>query len=50
MNGVGLGRVNCVGRKDDQNKDQRVYPCVFERGLFPFSQEGACFPALRMWA
>jgi hypothetical protein len=50
MNRIGFGRVDGVGRKDNQDKDQRVDPGVFERELFPFSQEGTCFPALRMWA
>jgi hypothetical protein len=30
MNRIGFGRVDCVGGKDNQDKDQRVYPGVFE--------------------
>jgi hypothetical protein len=37
VNGVGLRRVDCVGRKDNQDEDEWIYPGVFEGDLLPFS-------------
>jgi hypothetical protein len=49
MKGIGRRRIDCVGRKNDQDEDERVYPGMFERDLFPFPQKGTCFPSLRIW-
>ncbi len=49
MKGIGRRRIDCVDRKNDQDEDERVYPGMFERDLFPFPQKGTCFPSLRIW-
>ena len=49
VNGIGFGRVDGVGREDNQDEDERIDPGVFEGDLFPFAQERACFPPFRVW-
>jgi hypothetical protein len=49
MDGVGFCRVDGIGREDDEDENERVYPGVFEGDLLPFPQERACFPPFRVW-
>lgn len=49
MKGIRRGRIDSVGRKNNQDEDERVDPSMFEGDLFPLPQKGACFPSLRMW-
>jgi hypothetical protein len=50
VDGVGFGRVDGIGREDDEDENERVDPGVFEGDLLPFSQKRTCLSPFRVWA
>ena len=43
MEGVKRARSDYVGCKEDEDEDEGVDPCVFERDVFPAAEEGFGF-------
>lgn len=43
MKRVRGGRVDGIGGEEEENKDQRVSPCVAERKVFPSAKKAASF-------